>query len=528
MPGTRQTVLSKFVAWVKDDPMRIFWLAGLAGTGKTSIAVTLCDLLQVERETILLGGAFFCSRTANDDARTDARRIIPTLVAVLAERSPKFAAALAVALSADSRAAFKPVEDQINALLRQPMAALASTTHVIVFIIDALDECKDESDVQELLLAITSLNCDAKVKFILTSRPETHISATPISNSDLNSILRLHTIDASEVTEDIRRYTEESFSKQPLDELWYSDSDLGELAARANGLFIFAATIIKYVLNTGSANARKNRLQKILSAADSVVAVAPLDAMYEFVMTRASDTSAVEPEELEATQQVLACMLVARMPLSVSSLAELLGRRPDDLGESLRRLHAVVNMPESHDEPELRPLHTSFGDYLLNRARAHIRVPAALGHNILARCCLQRMAQSDLCFNVSRSRSSYDDRWWFNDCNDDDEDDDDEKDEEPKGIGEDKKVEKGTTASIAPCTITRSLRYACLHWAHHIDAAPKVSTFNSDIENIFCPKLLFWLEVLSVLGKVALASGLLRIAGLAVGLTLRYAKPLLI
>jgi len=520
--------------------MRIFWLAGLAGTGKTSIAVTLCNVFQAERETILLGGAFFCSRTANDDARTDARRVIPTLATILAERSSSFATALVKELHANSRAALKPIEDQIDALLKQPLAALASTTRIVVFIIDALDECKEENDVKKLLLAITSLNCDAKVKFILTSRPETHISATPISNSDLNSILRLHTISLSEVTEDIRLYTEECFSKQPLDEMWYSERDIKALATLASGLFIFSATIIKYVLIPGSANARKNRLQKILSAAKSVVAVAPLDAMYEFVMTRASDTSAVEPEELEATQQVLACILAARMPLSVASLAELLVRRPNDLGESLRRLHAVVNVPESYDEPELRTLHASFGDYLLNRAATNIRIHPSLGHDLLARSCLQRMARHDLCFNVSRSRSSYTEQQESNgyaverekyQCNEYDVDEQDvqdewdEEDDEIKGDGEDGKVEERPTASIASHLIARSLAYACLHWAHHIDAASDVPAFDLDIERIFCPKLLFWLEVLSVLKKVAVASGLLRIAVSAVGRSLKHAKP---
>jgi len=154
--------------------MRVFWLAGLAGTGKTSIAVTLCNLLQAQQETILLGGAYFCSRTANDDARTDARRILPTLAYVLAERSPRFAAALAEVLDTNSRAAFKPVEDQTNAPLQQPLAALASSTCVVVFVIDALDECKEESEIKKLLLAITSLTCKTKVKFIVVAPRNTH------------------------------------------------------------------------------------------------------------------------------------------------------------------------------------------------------------------------------------------------------------------------------------------------------------------------------------------------------------------
>jgi len=42
MQGTRVGVLSKFMEWVKSDPKSIFWLAGMAGTGNTSIALTLC------------------------------------------------------------------------------------------------------------------------------------------------------------------------------------------------------------------------------------------------------------------------------------------------------------------------------------------------------------------------------------------------------------------------------------------------------------------------------------------------------
>lgn len=93
MPGTRLGVLSMFMEWAKDDPMKIFWLAGLAGTGKTSIAVTLCRMLRDE-PNVVLGGVFFCSRTANVVELTDARCILPTLSANLAEQSPQFAVAL--------------------------------------------------------------------------------------------------------------------------------------------------------------------------------------------------------------------------------------------------------------------------------------------------------------------------------------------------------------------------------------------------------------------------------------------------
>ena len=70
MAGTRLGVLSKFVVWIKDDPLFIFWLAGMAGTGKTSIAVSLCRILRND-PAIFFGGGYFCSRSTGSIARTD-------------------------------------------------------------------------------------------------------------------------------------------------------------------------------------------------------------------------------------------------------------------------------------------------------------------------------------------------------------------------------------------------------------------------------------------------------------------------
>ena len=309
MPGTRVHVLLKLMKWAKNDPIRIFWLAGLAGTGKTSIVITLCRMLQDEPH-VMLGGAFFCSRTANMTELTDARCILPTLAVSLAGVSHSFAVALAAALNKDTLAASKPISVQMNALLQQPLTALASASHPIVFIIDAIDECSDENEVKKLLVAISTLACDAKVRFIVTSRPETHINTSPISSIDRSSILRLHTIDIDEVTEDIRLYIHDAFSKQPLDEAWYTDSDVDLLTDLADGLFIFASTVIAYVLDTESVYDRAARLRTaVFAMKDSTVATRPLDAMYEFVLTRASSTAKVEPAELETTQKVLACVL---------------------------------------------------------------------------------------------------------------------------------------------------------------------------------------------------------------------------
>jgi len=480
MTGTRVGVLSKFIAWVKDDPLSILWLSGMAGTGKTSIAVTLCRMLRAD-PAVCLGGGFFCSRSAGSIARTDVRRIIPTLAILLASRSPEFAESLVAALERDDSLGHKPVVDQIGPLLRLPLEALGSSSRPVVFVIDALDECRNERELAELLRLLADLECNAKVKFILTSRPEMRIRDTPISNPAHSTVLQLHTVTVDEVTSDIRLYVGGTLNDAAPEGTWYTDHDIDALVQLCGGLFIFASTVLLYVLDPDDDDERHDRLHRATSAiVTSTAATAAVDKIYEIVLTEASRSDVVDSDELEKMKRILACILIARAPLSVEALAELIETKPGRLRASLRRLHSLVYLPSDDKQLGLTTLHASFGDYLHDRAPQHLKISTTLGHDVLARGCLRRLGWNDLHFNISRSRSS----------------------SEPN-------------AGVAPDWIPVSLFYACLHWAHHIDAASKRAAFDADIGRIFRAKFLFWLEVLSVTGKISLASGLLRIANSA-------------
>jgi len=481
MSGTRLGVLAKFVAWVKDDPLSIVWLAGMAGTGKTSIVVTLCRMLRAD-PAVYLGGGYFCSRSAGSIARTDVRRILPTLAVLLARQSEEFAESLAAELERDDSLGHKPVADQIGPLLRRPLVTLASSTRPVVFVIDALDECSNERELAELLRLFADFKCDAKVKFILTSRPELHIRGTPISNSDHNTILHLHTISMEEVRSDIRLYISRILEDAAPEATWYTHQDIELLVKLSDGLFIFASTVLKYILDSDENEDRQHRLRKATTATTKrTTATSSIDKIYDLILTDASRPDTVDEDELERIQRILSCILTARAPLSVDDLAALIDLTPGMLRGSLKRLHSLVYIPADNGVPGLRTLHASLGDYLFKRRPQHIRIADTLGHDVLARGCLRRLAQDELCFNISRSLSSF-----------------------------------KLNSETVPDWILPSLVYACLHWAHHIYASSDRSAFEEDIERAFRPKFLFWLETLSVLGKLGLASGLLRIAGSAV------------
>jgi len=477
--GTRVQLLENVQALVtsRGGP-HIVWIVGMAGTGKTTIAQTLCRRLAND-SAILLGGTFFCSRSAGVVDQTDSKRIIPTLAFVLSRQLPTYARALAAELENDPGLASKVISVQVQRLLLKPLGNVVALDKQIVFVIDALDECNDQKQLAELIDALADFKATWPVKFIFTSRPEMHIRDTLITDTSLSSIVQLHMVDDKLVTSDIRLYVQKSLEKSSKSLGWYTDADLDCIATMSAGLFIFASTALAYILGRKDTPGRVARLRTVKQqSSTSALATAPLDKMYSLVLTQASNPNTYEPTELEETRRIVAVILSARTPLSVNVLAELLGLSPEYLRGALDELHAVISVPDEDDAGELRTLHASFGDFLFTRAPEHIRIEKDLGHQELAKACLRRMSADDLCFNVSRSRSSYE--------------------RNPK---------------TKPDWIAQSLIYACLHWAHHIaDASPMISLSDS-IDSVLRVKLLFWLELLSVMGEASRASGLLLIVG---------------
>jgi len=506
--------------------VHIIWIAGMAGSGKTSIALTLCRMLAKE-PTIVLGGTFFCSRSTGTVERTDVRCIIPTLAAILARRVPDYAEALADELKDDPDLAHKSIDAQVEHFLARPLEGLKSFNHQIVFVIDALDECSDDEKLVELINALASFTSPTPVKFLLTSRPEMHIRDTSIAETSLSSVVHLQAIDQIHVTTDIRLYIQKTLESRAVTSDWYTKHDLDELAKLSGGLFIFASTALAYILGRKDVPGRSERLRTVkMQTSTSALATASLDNMYSLVLTHASDTDAFEPTELDEMRRIVAAILSLRAPLTLRGLAEILGLTSERLRGALGGLHAVIFVPDEDDEGELRTLHASFGDFIFTRAPEHIRISKELGHDELTRGCLKRMTADDLCFNISRSATSYrenheneletddngDDDNFDDDEDDEDDDYDEEEDEEDSGDDDSHNDDGDDGDDDKPNWIANSLIYACIHWAHHVELSSVKSAFDNQINSVLRRKLLFWLELLSIIGEVRRASNLLRIA----------------
>ncbi|KIK50732.1 hypothetical protein GYMLUDRAFT_145460, partial [Collybiopsis luxurians FD-317 M1] len=139
-PGTRVEILDKIMKWANTaSEDQVYWIGGMAGTGKSTIAKSLCDSFEMEN----LAGAFFCSRQLK--ACQDHTRIIPTIAYQLARYSRSFAEALIKELQNDQDLADKEIDKQMDLLLKKPWEkanlVYKQTATIPIIVIDALDEC---------------------------------------------------------------------------------------------------------------------------------------------------------------------------------------------------------------------------------------------------------------------------------------------------------------------------------------------------------------------------------------------------
>jgi cytidylate kinase len=184
-----------------DTAPPIFWLDGMAGTGKSAIARSFCRSLH---DAHRLGGSFFCLRGL--DSRANVKRILPTLSWFLTRQDSQYQRTLLEILRDAPDVADYTIKRQVEFLLEMPFhhVSINQQRPPLVLAIDALDECADTEGVEQLLTKLLSVCKDLPVKVFLTSRPERHIvTHLESSQPEFHRILRLHDIEQDLVEADI-------------------------------------------------------------------------------------------------------------------------------------------------------------------------------------------------------------------------------------------------------------------------------------------------------------------------------------
>ncbi|CCO35298.1 hypothetical protein BN14_09415 [Rhizoctonia solani AG-1 IB] len=140
-PGTRKAQIDQLLEWAHDpETGQTCWMNGMAGTGKTTIAYSVCERLD---EAYELGASFFCSRTMPECRQV--KYIIPTIAYQLARFSVPFRNALYAALESDPDAHARTPKLQYEKLVVGPLSEVRESLPAnFIVVIDALDECESE------------------------------------------------------------------------------------------------------------------------------------------------------------------------------------------------------------------------------------------------------------------------------------------------------------------------------------------------------------------------------------------------
>lgn len=180
----------------------MFWLNGLAGSGKSSIARTIAAHM---RDCEYLGASFFCSRASAK--RRDVKLIIPTLMFQLCCCYSRFYLCVRETLECDLDIAYRSPNEQLQKLIINPLRLIGSFGHPVVLVIDALDECEDRRGAYEILRLLgANVASLSPVKILITSRPEHEMKVGFQDEILPHEDLVLHDINKVTVNQDIRLY----------------------------------------------------------------------------------------------------------------------------------------------------------------------------------------------------------------------------------------------------------------------------------------------------------------------------------
>ncbi|KAG8792948.1 hypothetical protein FRC12_004393 [Ceratobasidium sp. 428] len=472
-PNTRVDILGGLHTWANTtESPQIYWLNGMAGTGKTTIMYSFCMELD---NTYQLGASFFCSRLLPDCQ--DVTRIIPTIAYQLSSFSHPFKSALCDVLAGNRDLGTYDVLTQFDKLVKQPLLAVVEAMpNNLLVVIDAIDELSGDGDVLLLLDLLFRYSADLPVRFLVSSRPEPGVREQMLSRDNQSRmILHLHDVEQALVQADI-----ETFLVEELRTISPSETQIQQLAQQAGNLFIYASTAIRYILPDRPSVDPYERLDSILrmKVDQSSKRHRDINALYSTVLAMALEHQDLETQEADNIRTVLNTIICIHEPMNITTLASLIGLGEKKVLVALQPLWSVLHTSESTGI--VSALHASFPDYMLGRERSgRFWCDKPKHSDFLAQCCFNTMSK-ELRFNICGLESSF--------------------------VLDKDVLDFSTRVDQA---ISAQLFYACQHWSNHLQDAEDSSVLRSSLDRFLTHRLLFWMEVLNAKQCIGIGETLL-------------------
>jgi len=515
LKGTRIEVLHKIKAWAQEHNEKpIFWLNGLAGTGKSTIA---CTVAREHCDNGRLAASFFFSRGGGHLAHAD--KFFPTIAAQLARTVPNLHSHISASLQNHDNASGLTLRDQWNYLIEKPLSKLELGHHPspMLIVIDALDECEGDDDICLLLKLLMEVRdiTTIQLRVFITSRPETPIR---LGFRQIPSILHHDLIldhePRQQVDRDILTYFKQQFLEirntfEIVGPAWPGAERLSLLVEKSAGLFIYAATVCRFIKQNdqwgpddllgifipcdtaGKSRKRKRKTPKTSPFSE-------LDKIYtqilDYSLKRIKNQD--QAEIADEISEITSTIAILFQPLSLTTLGCILDIDHTTIHQRLKHLRSVFNVPDDESSP-VRLLHPSFRDFLFDSRRCANRqfsVEEKVAHKRISEQCLKILSKSlkqDIC-GVNQSGIFVSD------------------------------IERTRIQQVLPS----HLEYACSYWMQHVLCSGIELRDDHGIHGFLRRHILHWLEALCWIGRLSDGIHVLTALGSRISVSSLYDKNL--
>jgi len=356
-----------------------------------------------------------------------------------------------------------------------------------LIIVDALDEIEDDggSGFLEELLKASSQGHLRGLKFLVTSRPDPDLAAL-CSSFNSNVVCRLYEVPMDTVKDDIMKYLR---AKLPA----LQDPQLAKLSLKADGLFIYAATAVRYILlrHRMTADEQLRRLAELVdhmsSSTDTPLLI---DTLYRQVLWGAF--CKLPDAMFRDRLRILHTLLCTEERVSTSVAGILADVVDAEMAKVVvEELHAVLYMKDNR----VFWYHASFPDFMFTQERSKFSVPEVDLSRIVDMSCNEPAQHARLthsCFCIMKSSLR------FNIC------------DLPSSFLFDSEVPD--LSHRIEKNISNVLQYSCRNWAQHLNRAGSgdCDSLQTEIDEFLHVRVLFWIEAMNLLGSRAQCSLMLQ------------------
>ncbi|KAL6364074.1 hypothetical protein LRP88_03507 [Fusarium phalaenopsidis] len=394
-------------------------------------------------------------------------------------------------LEAEPSISQKPLKEQFQKLVVEPLSRIQAQSQSLILIIDSLDECGSDQDIRIIISAFTQANSlnSARLKVLVTSRPELPIRLGFSGHEGVYESLILHEVPPLHVETDLFIYLmhevkliRDSFNRTVpmhrhllLD--WPNPLHIAILARSASPLFIIAATMMR-VIGDRALGSPDDQLAKVLH--DLTVRNdigGNISATYQSALNplTAHRSSRDKDHVLQQFRAIIGPLILLQTPLSIGCLGRLLDIPHNLIDQTLDSLPSVLSVPNTPDGV-VRLFHLSFRDFLLNAENpgsADFQINEADTHKELAFQCLDVLTtRNPLQKNICNFQ------WPGISC-------------------------CGISTEFKTNCLPEEVQHACLYWVHHLRNSQARIRDGDRIHQFLRIHVLHWLEALSILGQVS-------------------------